>query len=109
MFTKENASELGKRGSRKGIPNKNTAEARKLMLDVLHGELSTTRLQEALKDVYGKSKERYLYLLLALSKQVLPTLQHIKIDDATKPEEITEIKIITSQDVDIEEETKDKK
>ena len=92
----EGASKVGKNGSRKGIPNKTTKAIREALVSVINGEIEKERLVEALDYIFAKDKEKYLYAVLAISKQVLPALAHITIDDDTKEDKIESIRVIKS-------------
>lgn len=69
-INKRNASEYGKRSSRKGTPNKITAEIREKFTLLLDNNLD--RLQE---DIDALEPSERIKILLQLSKFVIPSLR----------------------------------
>ena len=106
-FTSETARKAGAKGSRKGVANKNTQAIRKAITEILAGEIEADRLTEALDDVYKKDKERYIYAIVALGKQVLPAMMALKVEDETKKEEIKEIVVVKAEEAQVIETKKD--
>jgi len=98
---KKNSAKGGRNGSRKGIPNKNTNAIRKALTEIIAGELEADRLTTALTSLYNKDKERYIYAIVALGKQVLPAMMALKVEDETKKEEIKEIVVVKAEEAQL--------
>ena len=66
------ANTTGKKfgGRTKGTPNKCTAEAKALLVDLIAGQ--TDRIQEALDEVFECNKREYLQIMLRLLPYVMP-------------------------------------
>ena len=73
---KELASRAGQVSSRKGVPNRNTAQIRKMIRQVVDNNIET--LQADLDSM--KSTER-VKAILELMKFVLPTLRSVEVTD----------------------------
>ena len=66
------ANTTGKKfgGRTKGTPNKCTAEAKALLVDLIAGQ--TDRIQEALDEVFECNKREYLQIMVRLLPYVMP-------------------------------------
>ena len=66
------ANTTGKKfgGRTKGTPNKCTAEAKALLVDLIAGQ--TDRIQEALDEVFECNKREYLQIMVRLFPFVIP-------------------------------------
>lgn len=73
-ITKENASRLGKKGSRKGIPNKSTIEIKEAFQLLLSNNLE--KLQNDLNEM--KPSERF-NAVIQLASYVLPKMKAIEL------------------------------
>lgn len=80
-LTTTRARELGKKSSRKGIPNKATAEVREMFKDFLNDNWHTIQSDLNKLEPYERIK-----ILLEFSKFVIPTLKstELKTEDGKK-------------------------
>lgn len=76
-FTKETASKLGKKSSRKGVPNKNTLEIREAFRQLL--EAQSPKLTKWIEAVADEDPAKAIDLLLKMSEYILPKLQRTEI------------------------------
>ena len=94
-------------GRKKGSLNAVTKEIRQAITNVVKGEIDQGRLEKALESVYNKDKERYIYAIVALGKQVLAAMMALKVEDETKKEEIKEIVVVKAEEAQVIETKKD--
>lgn len=76
-MTPEKASELGSKSSRKGIPNKTTAETREAFSLLVSGNLP--KIQEMIDRVAKEDPARAVELILKAAQFVLPRLQAVEL------------------------------
>jgi len=76
-LTSEKASELGKKSSRKGIPNKSTIEIRKAFQELITSKLP--ELSDWIDRVAKDDPEKALGIIAKYSEFVLPKLQRTEI------------------------------
>lgn len=69
-FTSETAREAGKKSTRSGKPNRNTAEIRERFKDLLENNLETIQ-----KDLEQLEPRERIKALLDLARYVVPTLR----------------------------------
>ncbi|EIJ37777.1 hypothetical protein JoomaDRAFT_0743 [Galbibacter orientalis DSM 19592] len=77
-LTKEKASELGKKSSRKGVPNKNTKEIRQAFHQLVSDKLPD--LSKWLDEVAKENPEKAINIIIKLSDFVIPKLQRTEIE-----------------------------
>ncbi|MEL4306728.1 hypothetical protein [Joostella sp. CR20] len=77
-LTKEKASELGKRSSRKGVPNKSTREIRQAFHQLVSDKLP--EISKWLDEVAKESPEKAINIIIKLSDFVIPKLQRTEIE-----------------------------
>ena len=76
-LTKNKASELGKKSSRRGVPNKNTTEIREAFQLLVSSKLP--QLSEWLDKVAEDNPEKALDIVVKFSDFVIPKLQRTEI------------------------------
>jgi len=76
-LSKEKASELGKKSSRKGIPNKSTTEIREAFQLLVSDKLP--QLSTWLDDVARENPEKALDIIIKFSDFVIPKLQRTEL------------------------------
>jgi hypothetical protein len=85
-LSKTKASELGKKSSRKGIPNKTTIEIRQAFQMLISNELPN--LSKWLNEVATKNPEKALDIIVKFSDFVIPKLSRTETDITSKGKEI---------------------
>ena len=78
------ANTTGKKfgGCTKGTPNRCTAQAKALLVDLIAGQ--TDRIQEALDEVFECNKREYLQIMVRLLPYVMPKATEL---ESNKPAE----------------------
>ncbi len=76
-FTKESATEAGKKSSRAGTPNQSTTEIRESFKNLIEGNLATLQ-----NDLNKLEPQQRVKAIIELSKFVLPTLKAVDIETA---------------------------
>ncbi|WP_339660006.1 hypothetical protein [Croceibacter atlanticus] len=101
-LTKEQARELGKSTSRKGIPNKTTEEIRQSFKYLIENNINN--LEEWLNQIAENNPEKAMHILIKLSEFVLPKLNRTEISASLSveqflamPQEQRQAKIIELQ------------
>lgn len=77
-FTKERASELGKKSSRKGVPNKSTKEIREALQYIVESKLES--LSEWLDAIAAENPTKAFDIIIKLSEFIVPKLQRSEIE-----------------------------
>jgi len=76
-LSKNKASELGKKSTRKGVPNKSTTEIRQAFQLLISNELPN--LSKWLEQVANENPEKALDIIIKFSDFVIPKLQRTEI------------------------------
>lgn len=83
------ANTTGKKfgGRTKGTPNKCTAEAKALLVDLIAGQ--TDRIQEALDEVFECNKREYLQIMVRLLPYVVPKATEVESPETAKHQKLS--------------------
>ncbi len=107
-LTKEQAKELGKKSSRKGVPNKSTTEIREAFNQLISSKLP--ELSNWLDEVASENPEKALDIIVKFSDFVIPKLQRteiqaeisidnlLKLSPEKRKERIIELKVKIEED-----------
>lgn len=89
-FTKQTASEAGKKSTRKGVPNKSTNEIREAYQMLVSKNL--TKMSTWLNKVAKDDPAKALDIIHKFSDFLLPKLNRTEIEDVTTVEQILSMK-----------------